>query len=263
MALALTTGKRDLVIDPPWMNAAGVLGFTDESRDLVSLERLGAFVTDPLSLRPRTPAQGRRVLPFPGGFLLHTGHPNPGLSEALRRYRRRWAALPVPVIVHLLATTASETEEMVRRLEGVEGVTGVELGVEAEQPREVQALVRSAAAGELPVLARLPQERPPEVWLAAAEAGAAALVLGPPRGALPTPEGAAVEGRLYGPAVFPQALQAVRRLAPMLPCPLFASGGIYGPEEVNALAAAGAAAVQLDAVLWTEPESVLEGPPPG
>ena len=77
--------KFDLAFDPPLMNAAGSLGFAPDRRGPIALEQLGAFVTNPVSLRPRTPAQGARLLPFPGGFLLHSGHPNPGFNRVVRR----------------------------------------------------------------------------------------------------------------------------------------------------------------------------------
>ena len=45
----------DLAIHPPFMNAAGCLGFAPNPRGPVDLGRLGAFVTNPVSLAPRQP----------------------------------------------------------------------------------------------------------------------------------------------------------------------------------------------------------------
>ena len=91
--------KFDLTISPPLMNAAGTLGFAP----VVELAGLGAFITNPLSLGSRTPAQSRAAPAFPGGILIHSGYPNPGLKAVIRRYARRWSNLNMPVIVHLLA----------------------------------------------------------------------------------------------------------------------------------------------------------------
>jgi dihydroorotate dehydrogenase (NAD+) catalytic subunit len=85
---------------------------------------MGAFITNPVSLRPRTPAQGPRLLPFPGGFLLHSGNPNPGLRRVIQLYAGRWARSPLPVVVHLLAESPAEVSEMAERLERVDGVAG-------------------------------------------------------------------------------------------------------------------------------------------
>src|SRR3972149_4838806 len=110
--------KRDFALRLPLMNAAGFLGFAPDVRGPLNLERLGVFITNPVSLEPRTPAHGTRWLAYPGGFLLHTGHPNPGLKAVLRRYAGRWRRSPLPVVVHLLTHRLEELAWMVRRLEG-------------------------------------------------------------------------------------------------------------------------------------------------
>ncbi len=258
MTLTLSTGKRELLLHPPITNAAGTLGFSSEARRVLDLSRLGAFVTNPVSLAPRSPASGPRLLDFPGGLLLHTGHPNLGLSRVLRDHAARWARLSCPVIVHLLSDAPEDLARMISRLEGVEAVSAVEVGLRGEDPPLDTALVEAAARGELPIIACPPLTIPSESAAALAAAGAAALSMGPPRGALPTNDGPTVAGRLYGPALFPLALQTVRRWAASLQVPLLAAGGIYNDAQRRAMLRAGAAAVQLDAVLWTEPETILE-----
>jgi dihydroorotate dehydrogenase (NAD+) catalytic subunit len=84
--------------------------------------------------------------------------------------------------------------------------------------------------------------------------------MGPPRGALSTPQGTVVRGRLYGPAIFPLALRALERLLALVRCPVIASGGVYSRQDRTTMLEMGASAVQLDAVLWTEPEAVLGEP---
>lgn len=254
--LELSTGKRDLVLSSRWVNAAGFLGLAGEARGLVNLTHLGAFITSPLSLQPRSPANGPRVLPFPGGFLLHTGHPNPGLRAAVRRHGAAWADMPIPVIVHLLLRTPDEAAEMVTLLESIEACAGLELGLGEADADQAADLV-AACVGEIPVVAQLPLGTPVTVFAAAAEAGAQAVSVGAPRGALPGPDGGRVHGRLYGPAVFPFALQAVAALKERVRVPVFAGGGVYGRGQALALVEAGADGVILDGVLWTEAERLL------
>src|SRR4030043_761294 len=95
--------KHDLAIDPPLMNAAGSLGFSPDLYSPMDWSRMGAFVTNPISLMPRTPARGKRFIAYPGGFLLHTGFPNPGLSHVLRRYAAQWSRSTIQGMVHPLA----------------------------------------------------------------------------------------------------------------------------------------------------------------
>ncbi len=250
--LELSTGKRDLVLTRRWVNAAGFLGLAGEARDLVNLTHLGAFITSPLSLQPRSPAHGPRVLPFPGGFLLHTGYPNAGLRAAVRRHAAAWADMPIPVIVHLLLRSPDEASEMATLLESIEACAGLELGLGEVDADQAAGLV-AACVGEIPVVAQFPLGTPVTVFTAAAEAGAQAVSVGAPRGALPGP-GGRVRGRLYGPAVFPFALQAITALKESVHVPVFAGGGVYSRVQALALVEAGADGVILDGVLWTEAE---------
>jgi dihydroorotate dehydrogenase len=125
----------------------------------------------------------------------------------------------------------------------------VELGIPSEADAGTASAFTRAALGELPVIARLPLERAVELAVAVHAAGAAAVSLSPPRGALPLPGGGLLRGRLYGPALFPHALETVRILTAQ-GLPVVGAGGVYRLEDAAAMRAAGALAVQLDAVLW-------------
>lgn len=239
----------DLLFAHPLANAAGSLGFAPEPRLPLEWGQMGAFFTNPVSLQPRTPAHGTHYLPFPGGFLLHTGYPNPGLEAVLRRSVPRWQRSPLPVIVHLLGQGSDELASMTLRLEAISCVAGVEIGFPKEAGVELIKAFVQAACGELPVIARLPLDQADALAPAALAAGAAAISLGAPRGVLPLPSGRLLEGRLYGPALFPQAMAAVRSLA-QAGFPVIGAGGVYTPVHAQAMLAAGAFAVQLDAVLW-------------
>ncbi len=248
--------KRGLALRSPLLNAAGVLGFADEYAGLIDFARLGAFVTNPVTARPRTPARGEHAREFDGGVLIHTGLPNPGIGEAVRQHARRWARLACPVVVHVAGTTPDEVAACIERLEALENVAGVEIGLrDGVAAAEAEALVASAARlGSLPVLARLPLLEAERLGEAVARAGAQAVVVGsPPRGTLPLPDGGWLSGRIYGPAVFPLALQAVRQAAGRLGCPVVGAGGIHGPDDARAMLEAGAVAVQVDAAVWRDP----------
>jgi dihydroorotate dehydrogenase (NAD+) catalytic subunit len=242
--------KYDLEISPPLMNAAGSLGFVPESSGPVDLAQLGAFITNPISFQKRTPARKRTCQPYPGGYLLHSGYPNPGLRAAIRRYAARWARSPIPIIVHLLAENVEGVSRMVPLLEEIEGVMGIELGLPpAVDLQSAQELVQ-AALGELPLIVRLPVEKAGMYAQSLANSQITAISLGPPRGALYDSQGQSVRGRLYGPSVFPQTLASVQE-AISAGVPVIAAGGVYKQRQVEALMEAGAIAVQLDAVLWS------------
>jgi dihydroorotate dehydrogenase len=153
------------------------------------------------------------------------------------------------VLVHILAANPEEAARMVAYLEGLDNIAGIELGLEPRVTAD-QALARiQAALGELPVIACLPAEQAGELALALAGSGVSAFSLAAPRGSLPGPDGKLISGRLYGPALLPRALAAVQAAA-QAGLPIIGSGGVYSSEDAAAMQAAGAAAVQLDAVLW-------------
>ncbi len=241
--------KFDLSFNPPVLNAAGFLGFTPNLHGLVDLKSLGAFVTNPVSLEPRSPAAGPRFVSFSGGFLLHSGHPNPGLKAVLRRCASRWKRSPLPVWMHLLVRSPQEAVAMLPRLEDLDGIAGIELGLPPGiDLATAQALIQ-AARGELPLVVKIPIEGAQEMAALAASTGADAVSLAAHRGLLPGPQGSQIQGRLYGPALFPQALLAVKTMAGC-GIPVIGGGGVYSARQAQAMLDSGAAAVQLDGVLW-------------
>lgn len=233
----------------PWLNAAGSLGFAPEPRGNVALSVFGAFITNPISVRPRRASAGPRQMNFPGGVLIHTGYPNPGLSASIRRYGRVWAHAELPIIVHLLSAKSDELRKATLRIEELENILAIEVSIEADAGDDLVKEQVRALAGELPVIAQLPIWRAMELAEVAIEAGAAAISLSPPRGALPRPDGKLVNGRLFGPAMFPAALETVRLLAKQKVL-LIGGGGVHSRSDGQAMLDAGAMAVQTDVGLW-------------
>jgi dihydroorotate dehydrogenase (NAD+) catalytic subunit len=245
--------RQDLYLSSPWMNAAGMLGPTPPPRWPVpgfDLKTFGAFVTDPVSLAPRSPAADRCMVPFPGGALVHSGLPGPGITRLLRKYAPRWAQSNLPVWVHLIGNSPDEIQQMVRRIEGREGVMAVELGLPSGIHADAALALVSAAYGELPLIVHLPLDLANEAWVTSlAGANISAVSLGAPRGTLLNQNGRPVSGRLYGPALLPLTLYAVQGLR-RLGLPVIAGPGVYTRRAAQALLTAGSAAIQLDTVLW-------------
>lgn len=241
--------KQDLILTKPLVNAAGMLGFAPDQRTTPLLDQMGAFITNPISRLPRQVASKREHLPYPGGFLLHTGLPNPGISTVIRQNRRRWAAAPLPIIVHLLAETPQTLAEMVRKLEGLENVLALEIGLAPDCSPEQLTRLFSAAAGELPVVISLPPEQFPVLLPVVRELTPAALHLTVPRGTVPGSDGELVSGRLFGPAILPLMLNAARE-AVKSGLPVIVDGGVYEQAQADAFLEAGVLAVGLGGVLW-------------
>ena len=263
--------KRDLYFSKSLMNATGSLGFAPDFRslqDFGSLNTFGAFVTNPFSLRPRRPTAQPALIEYPGGFLLHTGLPNPGLRSGIRKYASKWDKSSLPIIVHLMADRPEETKNMVRMLEEIENVMAVELGFAPLLADDIILLTLEMCLGELPLIFSLPVEQVLSLGARLMDEGAQAISISAPRGALNSPlpggEGVGVReiitGRLLGPSLFPQSLDTVKNAA-KLGIPIIGAGGVWTKENADTMLSVGALAVQVDATLWN-PAFTLSAPVP-
>jgi len=179
-----------------------------------------------------------------------------------------WATWPCPVLVSIAGETPRELSEMASQLDGVEGISGIELnladldaedGLTHRLPLTADSVVRSVAAvisvTSLPVLVKLPvlSGDIATLALAAEGAGATALTIGEPIPGLVLAGGRPLAGGLVGPAVRPVVLYLVQALAGVVRVPLVAVGGVTTPEHVRDYLAAGATSVQLSSGLWRDP----------
>jgi dihydroorotate dehydrogenase (NAD+) catalytic subunit len=213
-------------------------------------------VTNPLSLRPRVPTVRPEIIEYPGGFLLHTGLPNPGFGAGLKKYAPKWSRAELPIIVHLMADRPEETQRMVRSLETQENVMAVELGFAPLLANDILLLTLELCLGELPLIFSLPVEQVLSLGPRLIQEGAQAISLSTPRGALPaltseerSGDRGVITGRIYGPSLFPRALETVYSAA-RLGLPIIGAGGVWTREDAEGMLAAGALAVQVDAALW-------------
>ena len=245
-----------LQITNPVMLSAGCYGLGAEYRGLVDLEGLGAIVVGPITMRARRGSSPPRSVQLPGGVLLHTGLANPGLSATLKRHSRSWASSPVPVLLHIAATTPRDTSAACERIENVEPIAAIELGLASHTtPSEALALVSAAVKsyGNGPLVVRLPLETAVHLAEPVVEGGAHALTVGaPPRGSVFC-KGQWITGRLYGSFVLSLALRVIRAVADLVEIPLIGCGGVYDHLGTTAMLQAGASAVQIDSALWNDP----------
>ncbi|MDP1715761.1 MAG: hypothetical protein Q8L41_13550 [Anaerolineales bacterium] len=250
--------KRDLYFSKPLMNAAGSLGFAPDLRvlkELGGLNDLGAFVTNPISLRPRLPTAQPALIQFPGGFLLHTGLPNPGFKNVLKKYSAKWNRSDLPIIVHLMADRPEETQQMVRGLEYIENVMAVQLGFAPLLSDDIILLNLKMCLGEIPLIFSLPHEQVLSLGPRLIQHGADAISLASPRGALYDKDGVLISGRLYGQSLFPRSLEVVRSAA-MIGLPIIGAGGVWTDADAESMVKAGAMAVETDAQLWVPKEAL-------
>ncbi len=257
--------KIGLCLSNPLMPAAGCFGYGVEYAGLMDVARLGAIVTNPVTLRPRKGAAQPRLVELSDGFVLNTGGQNPGVRQVIRRYAGHWRRLPVPVIVHL----AADAPEAIGRTAHALATTGAVAALEAELPDGVTAahaarLLAAACDSELPILVRLPLCDAGDLAVVCVEAGADALVVAaPPTAAARHPSGKLLTGRLYGRAVHALVLPVLEQVRALVDVPLVACGGVHSPADVHVFLDAGAAAVQVDSVLFRDPSFPVSVLPAG
>lgn len=250
--------KIGLALPNPMMIAAGFCGFGDAYERLIDLTVFGGLVTGPITLRPNRGSPQPRLVETPAGFILNTGRQNPGVRGVIKHYRQRWARLGQPVIAHLPAAEPDDLKRTARALSSLGTLAGLELGLPSgADPYELELWLRAIRAGsELPFLVKLPLGSGPDLATVAVEQGADALVIGaaPPGAARSPRSGQTVSGQLYGPALHSLALRDLLNLQ-HLDIPRVASGGIHSAADVKAFLEAGAKAVQLDSLLFIDPQA--------
>ena len=250
--------KVGLTLANPVLIAAGCGGYGHLYRALVDLSSFGALVTNPITLRPRRGTPQPRLAESTAGFVLDTGNQNPGVRKVIRQYRKIWLASRFPIIAHLPADEPDDLRRTAQALAGTEAVAAIELGLPPQTTyRDLTDWLRAVRTGcMLPLLLKLPLGAAVELAEVAAEAGADALVVGmPPLGtAWSQTGGTTVAGYMYGPALHSLALRDVDVIKGLVDAPLIAVGGIHTLADAQAFLAAGAVAVQIDSLLWLEPQ---------
>jgi dihydroorotate dehydrogenase (NAD+) catalytic subunit len=239
----------------------------------VDVDRLGAICCKGTTLRPRQGNRPPRVTETPAGMLNSIGLQNPGVDAVLDRYATQWAGWHVPVIVNVAGESIEDYVEVVRKLDLVPGIAGIELniscpnvgkgGLQFAIDQEAAAAVTRAVrrATELPLIVKLSPNvadiRP--IAAAIADAGADAL------SAVNTLSGMALRadrtgpflgntyGGLSGPAIKPVALRIVYEVAQVVGIPIVAIGGVTGLDDVLDYLAAGAVAVQVGTAIFADP----------
>lgn len=260
------------------MTASGTFGYGTEYCHLIDIQRLGAVVCKGTTLEPREGNPQPRIAETSCGVLNSIGLQNIGVSALIRDKAPLWAGWQVPVVVNIAGETVGDYAELAGRLDGVSGVSaleinigcpnvkagGAEFGSEPEMAASVTAAVRKATS--LPVLVKLTPNTADivKVAKAVAEAGADAVTLiNALKGvvidiALRRPFLGNVVGGLSGPAIKPVALYMVYEVAGAVKIPVIGCGGIATASDALEFIMAGATAVQVGTANFSNPRAPLE-----
>ena len=269
--------KRGLLLANPVMAASGTFGYGLELAKVFDIQRLGAIVCKGTTLRRRRGNPQLRTVETPAGMLNSIGLQNIGVEALIRDMAPIWVTWRVPVIVNIAGESIDEYARLARRLDGVPGVSGLELniscpnvanGLEFGSDPEMAAAVTAAVTREttLPVIVKLTPNVSDiaAVARAVAEAGADALTL------INTYPAMAIDvksrrpalgwtfGGLSGPALKPIALRLVYLVVAAVDVPVIGCGGIMTGLDAIEYLLAGASAVQVGTATFVNPRATLD-----
>jgi dihydroorotate dehydrogenase (NAD+) catalytic subunit len=270
--------KQGLLLQNPVMTASGTLSNGLEATRIFDVNRLGAIVSKATTLRPRDGNPQPRTAETPSGMLNTIGLQNVGVEALVRDVAPVWTTWRVPVIVNIAGESVDEFAALASRLDGVPGVSGIEVNVSCpnvavggmlfgQDPKQAAAVTSAVVrATTLPVIVKLTPNVTDIVAVARAvvEAGADALCVINTLQAMAIdvrarrPVLSTVFGGLSGPAIKPIALRAVYQVAGALDVPIIGCGGISSGEDAIEFIMAGATAVQVGTATFANPNAPLD-----
>jgi dihydroorotate dehydrogenase (NAD+) catalytic subunit len=261
----------------PVIAASGTFGYGIEFEEIVSLERIGGFVTKGISREPMAGHAAPRIVQTAAGMLNAIGLQNVGVEEyiahklpPLRRYPG------CKVIVNVFGYTVGEYIAVIERLNQAEGIAAYELNVSCPNVHaggmafgadagELEYLVaRASAASTRPLIVKLSPNVTSIAHMARVAAGAGADALSLTNTFLAIsidaetrrPRLSNITGGLSGPAIKPIALRMVYEAARAVTIPILGMGGIVTPEDAVEFLLAGATAVEVGTASFADPLAV-------
>jgi dihydroorotate dehydrogenase (NAD+) catalytic subunit len=267
-----------LTLTNPVVAASGTWGYGDETGDIADFQKLGAIICKGTTLKPRDGNPQPRIIEVTAGVLNSVGLENIGVEALISAKAPAWAKWRAPVIVNIAGDTVDEYARLAARLDGIAGVSGLEVNISCPNVRrgglqfgtdpasaaEVTSAVRRSTS--LPVIVKLSPNVTDiaAIALAVESAGADAVSL------INTISGMAIDvkgrkprlgnitGGLSGPAIKPIALLMVWKVAGCVKIPVIGCGGIMSAEDALEFIMAGATAVEVGTANLVNPQTALD-----
>jgi len=272
----LSVSVGTLRLRNPILAASGTFGYGLEFAHLVNLAALGGFVTKGLSREPIEGAPAPRVCETASGMLNAIGLENVGVRAFVAEKLPVLRKIDTPVIANVFGYALEDYVEVIRVLEGEEGLAGYELNISCpnvkkggmqfgNDPSLVSEVVGAArkAATKRPLWVKL-SPLVTDIGViakAAVEAGAGALTVANtyPAMALDHRSGTSKLGNrtggLSGPAIKPITLRLVWEAFRAVKAPIIGLGGIESAADVLEYLSVGATCVQVGTASFTDPQA--------
>jgi len=261
----------------PVIAASGTFGYGVEFEDIISLDRIGGFVTKGLSREPMVGNPAPRIIETAAGMINAIGLQNMGvrpfIAEKLPKLQRITNTV---VIANVFGFTIEDCLEVIQALNEAEGIAMYELNascpntshggmVFGTDPRLLWELVsRCKGAARRPLMVKLSPNVTDIGLMArvASDGGADAVSLVNTFLSLAIdvetrrPRIANITGGLSGPAIKPIAVRMVHEASKAVRIPIVGMGGILRGEDAAEFMMAGATAVQVGTASYADPRAV-------
>jgi len=274
---SLATSFCGIPLRNPVLAASGTFAYGLEFETLVDLDSLGGFIVKGLSREPMEGNPAPRIYETEAGMINSIGLQNIGVRAFVEQKLPALAKLRTAVFANVFGYQTEDYVEVVRVLEGHEGLAGYELNAScpntthggiyfSSDPALLAEMVSAVKrVAHRPVIVKLsPNVSAIEPLARAAEdAGADALSLVNTWIALAIdahtrqPRIGAGFGGLSGPAIKPIALRLVWQAVRAVKIPVMGLGGIRTGTDAAEFLIAGASAVQVGTATFWDPRSPL------
>jgi dihydroorotate dehydrogenase (NAD+) catalytic subunit len=261
----------------PVLAASGTFGYGIEFEEIVSLEKIGGFVSKGISREPMAGNAAPRIIETAAGMMNAIGLQNIGVKAFIEKKLPELRRYPkCAVIVNVFGNQVEDYLEVIRQLNDAEGIAAYELNASCpnthhggmvfgtDQASLDELVWRSKQIATRPVIVKLSPNVTsiPAMARCAQTAGADAISLINTFVALAIdidtrkPRIANVTAGLSGPAIKPIALRMVWEAAKAVKIPVLGMGGITTPEDAVEFLIAGATAVQIGTASYADPRAV-------
>jgi dihydroorotate dehydrogenase (NAD+) catalytic subunit len=261
----------------PVIAASGTFGYGIEFEEILSLDKIGGFVTKGLSREPMPGNETPRIIETAAGMINAIGLQNMGVAAFLAEklpVLRRYAG--TACIANVFGYTVDDYLAVIEQLNTADGIAAYELNASCPNTRHgglifgadptqlAELVVRAKRLATRPLIVKLSPNVTSIAQMAriAEAAGADALSLVNTFVSLAIdvksrlPRIANVTGGLSGPAIKPIAVRMVWEAAKAVKIPVIGMGGITTPEDAVEFLLAGATAVEIGTASYADPRAV-------
>ncbi|MGG7076896.1 dihydroorotate dehydrogenase [Clostridium sardiniense] len=265
----------------PVIAASGTFGFGEEYKDFYDVGILGGISSKGLTINPKDGNEGIRVYETPSGMMNSVGLQNPGIDHFIEHELKNMKKLNTNVIANIGGGCMEDYEEAIIKLNNADidmielniscpnvKSGGMAFGIKSEVAYDVVSKIKSITNKPLMVKLSPNAENIVEMAVKCREAGADSLSL------INTLKGFAIDinkrkpvfnntyAGLSGPAIKPIALRMVHEVSKAVDIPVVGLGGISNWQDAIEFMMAGASAIQIGTVNFTNPmagKEIIEG----